>query len=96
MDKQVFYLIIETVFSACLFINALLFIPQAIKLYRTKETKGLSLLTFSGFNFIQLFTVLHAYINNDNVLFIGMLLSLITCGSVTGLLVFYQCINNKK
>jgi MtN3 and saliva related transmembrane protein len=81
---------IEIVFSVGLFINALLFIPQIIRLYKTKNAQGVSLLTFAGFNVIQLFTILHAYLHKDYLLMIGFLLSIITCGTVTLLILLYR------
>ena len=87
---------IEIFFSIGLFINAMLFVPQAIKLYRTKNAQGLSFTTFAGFNLIQLFTVLHGYLHHDLILLIGALLSLVTCGLVTFLIVFYRRDNQLK
>lgn len=81
---------IELVFAAGLFINAVLFIPQAMEIYKTKDSHGQSLLTFAGFNVIQLFTILHAYIHEDRILLLGYLLSLVTCGAVTFLIVLYR------
>lgn len=87
---------IETVFSVGLFINAILFIPQIIRLYRTKNSTGLSLLTFAGFNFIQLFTLLHGYLRKDYLLMTGYFFSLITCGAVTCLILIYRKDNKHK
>jgi len=84
--------IIEVVFSLGLFINAALFVPQIIKLYRQKDSAELSLLTFSGFNLIQLSMVLHAYLHDDYILLIGSFLSLVTCGAVTCLIIIYRII----
>ena len=77
-------------FGLGLFINAMLFIPQAIKLFRTKKVDGLSLITFSGFNIIQFFTILHGYFRKDYVLMIGFLLSFVFCGLVTMMIIFYK------
>ena len=68
---------IEIMFGLGMFLNALLFIPQAIRLFRAKNTAGLSLLTFAGFNVIQLFTILHGYLNKDYILMLGFLLSFV-------------------
>ena len=83
-------IIIETIFSLGLFINAALFIPQIIQLYKTKNSKGFSIITFAGFNLIQLFTVLHGILHKDYLLISGYTLSLITCGIVTMLIIFYR------
>ncbi len=82
---------VEIIFSLGLFINAVLFIPQIIRLYKTKNSQGISLVTFGGFSIIQFFTVLHAYLHQDILLLLGFLLSLITCGIVTFLIIFYRC-----
>ncbi|MDR1926439.1 MAG: hypothetical protein LBQ13_01985, partial [Endomicrobium sp.] len=71
-------------------INALLFIPQAINIYKTKSAKGLSLTTFAGFNIMQIFTILHAYLRNDYVLMFGMGLSFIFCGITTLFIIKYR------
>ncbi len=81
---------IETVFGLGLFINAALFIPQIIQLYKTKNPQGLSLVTFAGFNLIQLFTILHGVLSKDYLLIIGFTASLISCGTVTLLLIKYK------
>jgi MtN3 and saliva related transmembrane protein len=74
---------VEFVFGLCLVINAGVFIPQAVKIYKSKNVQGLSLVTFLGFNFVQLFTILHAMINSDMILLYGTLLSFITCAVVS-------------
>ena len=38
--------IIEIIFSSALFVNAMLFIPQILKIWKTKDAAGLSLITF--------------------------------------------------
>jgi MtN3 and saliva related transmembrane protein len=73
-----------------MFINAVLFLPQFFNLYKTKSSKGLSLITFIGFNIIQLFSILHGYLHNDKIFIFGMLLSLIFSGSITFLIAFYK------
>lgn len=73
-----------------LLVNATLFVPQAIKLYRIKTAKEVSPLTFLGFNIMQAFTAIHAYLAKDALLFLGMVLSFITCGAVTYLAFLYR------
>lgn len=74
---------IETGFFIGLLVNALLFVPQAIKLYRLKSSQGISMITFAGFNVIQAFTAMHAYLVHDTLLLLGYVFSFITCGAVT-------------
>jgi MtN3 and saliva related transmembrane protein len=85
-------LFIETIFSLGLFFNAALFVPQIIRLYQKKDSRELSLLTFAGFNVIQFFTILHGHLTHDYLLMIGFGLSFITCGIVTGLIIYYRLI----
>ena len=82
--------VIEVVFGCGMFINAALFVPQIIQLVRTKQSEGVSFLTFLGFNVIQLFTILHGYLHHDTLLMVGMGISFITCGCVTVLIWVYR------
>ncbi|ARG96920.1 SemiSWEET family sugar transporter [Legionella micdadei] len=77
-------------FSISLLANAALFIPQIITLLKTKTAKGVSLITFAGFNVIQLFTMLHGLLTEDYLLAGGYLLSIITCGTVSLLIIYYR------
>lgn len=77
-------------FAISLLANAIFFIPQAVKIYKRKSANEVSLLTFLGFNIIQIFTGVHAYLVNDIILCIGSILAFITCGSVTILTFIYK------
>ncbi len=87
--------IIEITFGLALFINALLFVFQALKIYKEKSAAGVSLLTFLGFLVIQFVIVLHGVIHRDYFLIIGYLLSLLSCGLVVICILFYRS-NGKK
>ena len=89
-------LLIEFIFSMGLFINAVLFLPQIVTLFKTKNPTGLSLLTFAGFNLIQLFIFLHGYLHNDYLLMIGYFLSFLTCGAVTVMIIYYRIQSDNK
>lgn len=92
--------IIETIiqygFSISLLVNAALFIPQIISLLKSKSAKGISLITFAGFNIIQLFTMLHGLYLGDYLLAGGYLLSIITCGTVSVLICYYRYIKIER
>ncbi|MCP4475883.1 MAG: hypothetical protein GY821_15225 [Gammaproteobacteria bacterium] len=45
--------VVDFIFSIALFINALLFIPQFLKIWQRKTSNDVSLTTFLGFWFIQ-------------------------------------------
>lgn len=81
---------IESYFMISLIVNAILFIPQIVRLLKIKDSKELSFITFFGFNLIQIAVILHGYIKKDYLLLFGNLLSLITCGLVTILIVYYR------
>ena len=89
MEKFIIYFV-QIMFGFSVFLNALLFVPQAINILKSKSANNLSLLTFLGFNFIQLFTILHGYLTKDYTLMIGFALSFITCGFVTVLILRYR------
>ena len=81
---------IEILFSLSLFINAALFIPQAIRILKTKGAQNVSLITFAGLNLMQIPLILHGYIHGDYLLMWGVSLAFFTCGSVTFLTILYR------
>ncbi|KTC89177.1 PQ-loop domain-containing transporter [Legionella drozanskii] len=85
---------VEFGFSISLLVNALLFIPQIFSILRNKTAKGVSLITFAGFNIIQIFTMLHGLYVHDYLLAAGYLLSILTCGTVTALVFYIRYIKN--
>jgi len=80
----------DIVFILGAILNAMLFVPQALLLYRTKKTNNISLPMFLGFNFIQISTALHGYILEDYILMWGYIFSFFTCGCVTILILIYK------
>lgn len=83
-------------FAVGLFVNAALFVPQILILLRTKHSDEISPITFIGFCFIQIFTIIHGLITKDIILIIGYVLSLITCGTVTVLIINYRIRGNQN
>jgi len=82
--------VVAFVFGLAMVLNAALFVPQAVHLWRTKTAQGVSILSFAGFNALQAVGALHGYFEHDYALMIGMLASLLTCGSVTVLAARYS------
>jgi MtN3 and saliva related transmembrane protein len=70
--------------------NAALFIPQIIAVWRKKSDEGISLITFGGFSLLQIVGILHGLYQGDLSLTLGMAASLLTCGSVTLLTLYYR------
>jgi MtN3 and saliva related transmembrane protein len=81
---------VAVIFGFAMVANALLFIPQAWRIWKTKTAQGVSLMTFAGFNALQFIGALHGYYQGDRALMIGMLATLVTCGAVTLLAVRFS------
>jgi len=78
------------IFGFGMLLNAGLFIPQVIHLWRTRTSQGVSILSFAGFNTLQAIGAVHGYFEHDLALMIGMLASLLTCGAVTVLAAYFS------
>jgi MtN3 and saliva related transmembrane protein len=82
--------IVAVIFGLGLGCNALLFVPQVLAVRRKKSDEGISLVTFGGFSVLQIIGIIHGLYQQDLSLILGMAASLLTCGSVTGLTIFYR------
>ncbi|MGA7340625.1 MAG: PQ-loop domain-containing transporter [Terracidiphilus sp.] len=82
--------LVAVIFGVGLLGNALLFVPQAIAVWRKKTDEGISLLTFGGFCVLQILGVIHGLYEHDNSLIVGLGASFLTCGTVTALTIFYR------
>jgi MtN3 and saliva related transmembrane protein len=82
--------IVAIIFGLGLLGNALLFVPQVLAVWRKKSDEGISLLTFGGFNVLQAIGIVHGLYQHDLSLILGMAASLLTCGCVTTLTLFYR------
>ena len=82
--------IVAVIFGLGLLGNALLFVPQVVAVWRKKSDEGISLITFGGFSILQVIGIIHGLYQRDPSLIIGMAASLLTCGSVTALTLFYR------
>lgn len=82
--------LVAIIFGVGLLGNALLFVPQALAVWRKKSDEGISLITFGGFNILQALGIVHGYYQGDLSLTVGMAASLLTCGAVTSLTILYR------
>ena len=82
--------IVAVIFGLGLGCNALLFVPQVLAVWRKKTDEGISLITFGGFSVLQMVGIVHGVYQRDLSLTLGMAASLLTCGSVTFLTVYYR------
>ena len=81
---------VAVIFGLGLLGNALLFVPQALAVWRKKSDEGISLITFGGFTALQIVGIAHGLYEHDLSLTVGMVASLATCGTLTGLTIFYR------
>lgn len=88
--------LINMIFGFALFFNSLLFIPQILRLYKNKHASDTSILTFVGFNLMNLFGVLHGMVMSDRILVFGYSLSFVTNTIVTVLIIKYQYFSEKN
>lgn len=77
-------------YTIALIANACLYIPQAVKIYRNKSSKNLSITMFFGFSFYQFFAILNGIYYYDLPLIIGKISSFITCSVVIFLIFVYR------
>lgn len=82
--------IVALIFGLGLLCNAALFVPQIIAVWRKKSDEGISLITFGGFSVLQIVGIIHGLFQQDLSLTLGMTASLLTCGTVTGLTIYYR------
>ncbi len=82
--------IVAALFGFGLFCNALLFVPQAIAVWRKKTDEGISLITFGGFSILQIIGIAHGVLQQDRALIFGMSASLLSCGTVAVLTLYYR------
>jgi MtN3 and saliva related transmembrane protein len=82
--------IVAVAFGIGLLVNASLFVPQALRILRAKSARDVSLLTFGGFNLLQLVGIAHGWLQGDMSLLLGMIASFFACGTVTVSAVVYR------
>ncbi len=82
--------IVAVIFGLGLVCNALLFVPQALAVWHKKTDEGISLITFGGFSILQAIGIVHGVYQQDFSLILGMAASLLSCGTVTALTLFYR------
>jgi MtN3 and saliva related transmembrane protein len=82
--------IVALIFGLGLGCNALLFVPQIVAVWRKKTDEGISIITFGGFSILQAIGIVHGLYQQDLSLTLGMAASLLTCGSVTCLTLYYR------
>src|SRR3990167_1590170 len=88
--KMSWVTLVNTLFGLGLFVNGLLFLPQAFRIVQRGDSKDISLITFIGFCMTQFLAIIYGHLHHDYILMIGYVFSLITCGIVTVLAIYYK------
>ena len=87
---------IQHLFYLALLLNSTILLPQIIKIFKTKNVKNLSIISFLGFLFMQIITLLHAIFHQDIALAIGMALSSATTGTLIVQIIIYAILYKKQ
>lgn len=82
--------VLQVAFSVALFVNAILFIPQAMKIVKAKNSQSVSLMTYVGFIVIQFVCMLYGIHIKDWILTYGFFVAMLTCMSVVFVVVVYR------
>lgn len=88
--------LITWLFGLGLMGNALLFLPQIIAVWKKKSAEGVSLITFGGFSLLQAVSVIHGLYEHDYAMVYGMGSSLLSCGTLTLLTIYFRLRNLRK
>ncbi|WP_224728199.1 PQ-loop domain-containing transporter [Cysteiniphilum sp. JM-1] len=81
---------IQVMFALSLFVNALLFLPQTIKVVKLKSSENISIITFAGFLLIQFVCVLYGLLIKDWILTSGFIFGMVTCVTVVITAIYYR------
>ena len=71
--------IVDLLFGTALVVNAIVFLPQIIKVLRRKTSHVLSILTLGGWIFLQLTLLFYGIVNRNYLLALSCVFSLLTC-----------------
>jgi signal transduction histidine kinase/uncharacterized protein with PQ loop repeat len=86
---------LDYIYGLIFILNAIIFIPQAVKIIQNKSAKDVSLITYAGLFAIQVFFIFHTLQTRNHILLIGFILSLITTAAVLILTVYYHYYDQK-
>ena len=78
------------IFGLGLGCNAAVVCAPGVRRVAKKTDEGISLITFGGFSVLQAVGIVHGAYERDWSLILGMAASLLTCGAVTALTMFYR------
>ena len=81
---------VEFSFILIFFINALVFIPQALQILKQRSATTISIATFSGLLLIQFSLTLYGAFIGNLILALGCILSVLAVGAILGLAIYYK------
>lgn len=93
------YLINESItalYGVGLIVNACVYVPQITRLYQTKHSEDVSLITFTSFNVINLVAVLYGIVLHNWLFILGNGLSLLTNTVVTLQIIQYRFVKKSN
>ena len=82
--------LVEGQYGMGLLINALLYIPQAVRIFQQKASDELSLIMFVGFWLLTLSQVIYGFYIGNHLIAWGTSATLITSGLVLCLIIAYR------
>ena len=77
LHSQVLNFIISTNFGIGSFLNVIFLFSQLWRIFKVKNSQGVSMITYAGFAYINLATVLYAWKLNASIMYYAYLASLI-------------------
>jgi len=90
ISGRLIHAMINILYGAAFLWTVLSAIPQITKLLRAKDSRELSIITFLGFNFIQIVTIAHAYFYKEWLLLAGVALLLSVYAYLSCLVIYYR------
>lgn len=82
--------LVELGYAIGLWISALLLIPQMIRLYKIKDSQGLSIFTFGGNSLLQFCFLRYSYTNHDYFWMFGYMVGLLLSGAIAIMIFKYR------
>ncbi len=90
MHTQFIKLVMDWQFGIGLVVNALLYVPQIIRIIKEKSSSELSYIMFCGFLCLTMSQVIYGFFKQDWIMAWGNMLTLIACGTVVSLIFIYR------
>ena len=90
MHSDFFNLMMKGQFGIGLVVNALLYVPQIMRIIKEKGSRELSYVMFCGFLCLTFSQVVYGFFKHDWIMAWGNMLTFITCGTVVCLIFFYR------